>query len=297
MGKIIDITNQKFGDLTVISPSRTSSGRFGWKCKCDCGNTIIVESGNLRSGRTTSCGCKKNLKIGKKNTKNLIGQTFGKLTVLEKTDERICGAIAWKCKCECGNEVLVATGNLKSGHTKSCGCLKFTPKNIKDLTGKVFGKLTVLKFLRTENYESIWLCRCECGNFCEAIGWHLTKGLRKSCGCLRSKGELAIQTLLQEYNIPFVREKSFDTCRFPETGALARFDFYVNNEYLIEFDGIQHFKSYNRGWSTEEQLLKTQLNDKYKDEWCKNNNIPLIRIKYDQLKNLTIQDLLLDKGE
>lgn len=52
-----------------------------------------------------------------------------------------------------------------------------------------------------------------------------------------SKGEFTILNLLEDANISFVREASFDTCRFADTNKLARFDFYVNNTYLIEFDG------------------------------------------------------------
>lgn len=71
------------------------------------------------------------------------------------------------------------------------------------LTGKKFGKLTVIKELPSENLESKWLCQCDCGNKKEVIGWHLTKGIVNSCGCLISKGETKIQELLLAANIPF----------------------------------------------------------------------------------------------
>ena len=54
---------------------------------------------------------------------NLIGKKFNKLIVLEETPNRRNGAVVWKCLCECGNEALVTGSALKSGHTKSCGCL------------------------------------------------------------------------------------------------------------------------------------------------------------------------------
>ncbi|MEO3446711.1 hypothetical protein ABG862_02840 [Bacteroides xylanisolvens] len=57
--------------------------------------------------------------------KDLTGQKFGLLTVLKKTDKRICGGcIVWECLCECGNTTEVSSGNLYSGHTISCGCYK-----------------------------------------------------------------------------------------------------------------------------------------------------------------------------
>lgn len=295
MSKIIDITNQQFGDLIALYSTKKNN-RFAWHCKCICGNEIDVDSGNLRNGKTTSCGCKRKEKISKAITKNIIGQQFGKLIVLEQTSERQCGAIIWKCKCECGTIAYVSTGNLKSGHTKSCGCERFNNGvNLQlNLLNQKFGKLLVIKKLPAENGESKWLCQCDCGNKIPAIGWHLTTGVKQSCGCLKSKGEMKISQLLQKNNIPYVMEKTFDTCRSPLTGQKLRFDFYVNNSYLIEYDGEQHFIARNSGWSTDEQLQKTQLYDSIKDQWCKDNNIPLIRIKYTQFNNLNIKDLILE---
>lgn len=54
---------------------------------------------------------------------DITGQTFGKLTAIE-----ICGkqnrAAVWLCRCDCGKVVKVRLGNLRSGNTRSCGCLK-----------------------------------------------------------------------------------------------------------------------------------------------------------------------------
>ncbi len=57
--KLIDITGQKFGRLTVIrrAEKNTLRNQPQWKCSCECGNTRIVVGGNLRNGHTTSCGC------------------------------------------------------------------------------------------------------------------------------------------------------------------------------------------------------------------------------------------------
>jgi hypothetical protein len=41
-----------------------------------------------------------------------------------------------------------------------------------------------------------------------------------------------------EHHIPFEKEKTFDTCRYQNTNAYARFDFFVDNKYIIEYDGI-----------------------------------------------------------
>lgn len=57
----------------------------------------------------------------------------------------------------------------------------------KDLTGQVFGRLTVLAYDHTENKRAYWLCRCECGNTCVVSGKLLRNGGTKSCGCLHTK--------------------------------------------------------------------------------------------------------------
>ena len=91
---------------------------------------------------------------------NLVGNRFGKLTVISKTDHCIHGSVAWLCKCDCGNSIEVSTRDLNRGAVKSCGCLK---KERCNLVGRRFGRLTVIK---KESYgsHSIYLCKCDCGN-------------------------------------------------------------------------------------------------------------------------------------
>ena len=217
MGKVIDITGQTFGFLTVLYPTR-KNGRFAWHCQCECGAEVDVDSNNLRTGKTQSCGCKKKTLISQKVSKDLTGKKFGYLTVLAPTEDRQNGSIVWKCQCDCGNICYIPTSNLSRGHTKSCGCSTYTMSGEKlrlKLTGKKFGKLTVIKELPPENLESKWLCQCDCGNKKEVIGWHLTKGIVNSCGCLISKGEAKIQELLLTANIPFKIQATFEDCLSP----------------------------------------------------------------------------------
>ena len=75
--------------------------------------------------------------------KDLTGLRIGKLTVLEPTEERIRSAVVWRCRCDCGNEILIESRRLKPGVVYSCGCEKAPADDRKDLTGLRFGKLTV----------------------------------------------------------------------------------------------------------------------------------------------------------
>ena len=55
---------------------------------------------------------------------NLTGERFGKLVAIKTIGKNKNGAYLWQCKCDCGNEIIANVGNLKNGHTKSCGCLR-----------------------------------------------------------------------------------------------------------------------------------------------------------------------------
>jgi hypothetical protein len=117
MSKLIDLCGQHFGRLFVLSRKGSSnSGMAYWLCRCDCGNDAVVSRGNLRSGKSKSCG--KCLKAS-----SLLGQKFKRLIVLRRVKNDKHEAACWKCRCDCGNSLIVSTGSLTSGHTGSCGCL------------------------------------------------------------------------------------------------------------------------------------------------------------------------------
>jgi hypothetical protein len=121
------------------------------------------------------------------NKIDLIGKRVGKLTVLKLADKRGHNkAVLWECRCECGNYTTATTTQLKKGTKKSCGCLKKkSPPNVLDLTGKRFGKLTVIERVgATKKYNALWLCRCDCGNTTKARGTSLKRGETVSCGCM-----------------------------------------------------------------------------------------------------------------
>ena len=306
-----NLINQTFGKLTVVEKTdkRDSSQRIIWRCVCECGEERLVSTSSLTGNLITACETcgkkegneKRKNTLSKQKIKNdLTGQKFNRLLVLEPTEKRASDrCIIWKCQCDCGNIVEVSSKSLKQNNTKSCGCLNTETRaalghtHKKDLTGMVFGKLTVLED-SGERYDNniLWRCQCECGAKPLIKGTSLLHGVQ-SCGCLLSKGEARISELLAENNIPFEVQKTFDDCVFPDSKRKARFDFWVNNKYLIEYDGQQHFESNPspNSWNTDENVAATQERDKFKNEWCAAKGITLIRIPYTKLKTLTIEDL------
>jgi len=133
MSKLIDLTGQKFGRLTVLykdTERKTNSGSY-WICQCECGKQKSVKSSSLRRGEIVSCGCYRTEQaVAAREAKglidNLIGQKFGFLTVLKKDSNRDKnGAVKWICQCDCGNITSVQGGNLKrkdENRVVSCGC-------------------------------------------------------------------------------------------------------------------------------------------------------------------------------
>lgn len=130
MGKLIDLTGQRFGRLIVTG--RAASNGCGhhakWNCVCDCGNQKDVVGKDLRTGKTTSCGCYSREKIHEMFFMDVIGQRFGRLVVLKDLSPRINTSGRKRamvlCKCDCGNEIAVMKESVTGGTTKSCGCLQ-----------------------------------------------------------------------------------------------------------------------------------------------------------------------------
>ena len=293
-----DISGQRFGRLIVIT--KDLNNKKSWICQCDCGNTKSINKSNLISGQTKSCGC---LQIESRYNKiqDLTGKRFGKLTVISRVENQK-GDIRYLCKCDCGVEKIFYAENLKRGLTTSCGCFrkeKLSQLYFQDLTGQTFGKLTVdsLNSYDEDNRNYFWNCVCECGTTTVVAGNHLKNGHTQSCGCIISAGEEKIAKILSDNNIIF--EKGLSHGLVLPTGGFAKYDFSVLNknkelQYSIEYDGWQHYIQSDSKWDQDGKFEIRQNSDKLKNQWCLDNNIPLIRIPYTHFPNICIDDLQLE---
>lgn len=116
---------------------------------------------------------------------NLTGKRFDRLLVQKLAS---INPPMWQCLCNCQQLINVRSGDLLRGNTTSCGCKKKeyykSHALLKDLTGQIFGRLTVLSLSHFEKYETFWNCECVCNNLKLVKGCNLRRGHTKSCGCL-----------------------------------------------------------------------------------------------------------------
>jgi hypothetical protein len=129
-----DLTGKKFGRLEVLYrdfDNPKSNVRTYWMCKCDCGNKVSVAAQSLlrKTNKTESCGCirkENNAKLKKTFKKvDMIGKRFGRLTVIKESKQKSGKRqkLMYDCICDCGNNHTVCGETLRSGETKSCGCI------------------------------------------------------------------------------------------------------------------------------------------------------------------------------
>lgn len=194
-----DLTNKRFGKLIVLKKmEEKEAGYFLWLCVCDCGNEVFVNTKRLVRGTVSDCGCEKIRRLGPK-AENLEGTRFGKLLVLSRVENNFSGRVCWLCQCDCGNEKIVTSHELKTGTTRSCGCLRHNkPRTMKNLTGYSFNSITVLHSTEERDYKGsvMWMCRCVCGKKFMLSTDSIMHGNYKSCGCGRIKKGKSLQSYL-----------------------------------------------------------------------------------------------------
>lgn len=276
-----------FGEWTVIGTSLNKSYVL---CQCSCGTIREVAKTNLKTGRSKSCGCQQHAHPASTLKQDLTGKTFGEWTVLYR-NKNCHNQAMWQCRCSCGTERNVNGMSLKSGGTLSCGHTR-----IVDHSGERYGHWQVLEKSerrdKTGHIRTYYKCVCDCGTIRYVEASTLKSGGSQSCGCVNSKGQAAIISELQNFKIKFTTEFWFSDLR----GNInpLRFDFEILDDKqkllgLIEYQGKQHFKT-----SGNEHFGKYQreVSDSLKANYCKEHNILLFYIRYDEDIHLRMQEIL-----
>lgn len=281
-----EIIGMQFGRWTVLEVIKNyKNDKTYCKCQCSCEKHTVkmVYKHTLLKGESQSCGCLRRELAQNKYRIDHTGERFGSLIIKEmlygyRNEKTYC-----RCICDCGKEHMCYLQNLLNGHTTSCGCNsanKCWDGRRNNLVGIKFGNLVVEEMLYGyKNKQTYCRCVCDCGNVTIVHIGNLKSGRSASCGCLEGKsiGERLIKTILTNNNINFIQQKRFDDCKHVLT---LPFDFYLPEYNIcIEFDGIQHFQPVEF-FGGEDEFEKLKINDVIKTEYCKLNNINLIRLPY-----------------
>ena len=175
----------------------------------------------------------------------MIGQRFGRLTVLEECGRNKDGRVMWKCKCDCGEEVIVQGKLLRDGRTQSCGCLQYETmlrngELLADYTKQHMGELNpnYNPNLTQEDREDR---RCQQGY----TEWErqVKEQANFTCDCCEQRGGKLCSHHLDGYN--WCKERRIDI---------------VNGVCLCESCHKEFHKIYGYGNNTEAQYIEFKEN-------------------------------------
>lgn len=256
-----DLIGKRFGYLTVIGDSeKREYGYCVWKCKCDCGRIVYKNTRYLKKDSQISCGCKK-IKSNRGNkAEDITGQVFGNLTAIERVESKN-GKTRWLCKCQCGNQTIVNTHELKNGKVKSCGCRRHRKGLLmKDMTNQRFGRLVALYPTDKRDYKLsvYWHCRCDCGKEIDVTQAGLMSGNYKSCGCLRREANGHIHQKLHMDDGTCVEFLEKRILRKDNTSGYKGVN-YERNHYTVRI-GFKGKKYYVGSYKTIEEAIAARKN-------------------------------------
>lgn len=274
------------------------------KIRCKCGNEFITDFVTFRHKSKRQCDKCTNTKLRQERIKsnsqflnevyNLVGNEYIFLENYNDARTKI------KCKHnikDCGYEWLITPMDfLKGSRCPKCnGNAKKTQNDflneVYQLVGNDYTVIEIYKNARTP----IKIRHNKCGTIFNPTPNNFLRGTRcPRCMSNTSEGEKIISKILDNKNIKYEIQYILDDCKNKNT---LPFDFYLPDyNLLIEYDGIQHFEPVDfagKGIKWAKKRLKyTQLNDNIKNQYCKDNNIPLLRIPYWEFDNI---EKILDK--
>lgn len=146
----------------------------------------------------------------------------------------------------------------------------------------------------TQNHTNL-ICECECGEvfICDANSWKRNEKTRcNKCVAKLSNIERKVKLFLDEYKINYIHQKKFEECKNKRP---LPFDFYLPEYNIcIEVDGEQHFYDYSK-FNKRLNFEERKQNDLMKTNFCVENNIELIRLKYNIVRNDKFKEIILNK--
>lgn len=293
---MLDLVGQKFNRLTAkyrIPGSHTAGCK--WHCICDCGNECDVAQSNLVTNRQQSCGCL-NMENRHKKHKDCSNRVINGVKLLYRTADEITtdgmSIIHYMCECPaCGKLFDARLGNIRSGNTTGCGCLRALHQIKYDLVDMDFEFCHVIKRLPNAKQPGggsrvMYECKCVCGNIYTDWSFTILHG-RSNCGCkyVSSLGELHVKEWLTSHRVAHSRQYWFDDLRGKRKQPLffdfALYDETLNMIGLIEYQGEQHYHEVPHSIKDFGKRQR-EVTDPMKRKYCFEHNIPLFEIAYNE---------------
>ena len=270
-----------------------TKNRIKIKVKCKiCGHIWEITPNKLLSAKRRCPNCTKQTRMTTEQFREKLKSWNPNVTSLGEFG----GVdVKTKVKCNvCGNEWDVTPSHLKYG----VGCPVCARKRLNDLLVKTQEEFieemeeidpTIEVIGGYKNNRTKIRCKCKvCENEWDAMPMNLLR--HRGCpSCSMSKGEKFIKHYLEQNNIKFEPQKKFSECK---NIRRLPFDFYLP-EYncCIEFDGQQHYASavyFVKDEDKAKQICEdTKARDLIKNNFCKENNITLLRIPYWKINTIS----------
>ena len=169
----------------------------------------------------------------------------------------------------------IAESHYKCGCSKCSGCYRYTTEEFINKAKETHDDkydYSLVEYINS--YSKVKIICPEHGIFKQKPTIHYKSGCNV---CTLSKNEKIIYDFLKSNNINFEIQYKFNDCKYIHH---LPFDFYlIDYNICVEYDGKQHFLVFHK-FGGEKRLKDTKRNDKIKTNFCKDNNIPLIRINY-----------------
>ena len=289
--EVESITNNEY---TILSEYKTQNDKILFK-HLKCGREYLTTPKNFNRGRRCShCNNNKKPKTTEEFSKEVNELTNGEYILVSEYGLNNKEKVTIK-HLKCNKEFKIQPYNFSNGN-RCPFCYKVnnrktTEEFSKEVTELTNGEYKVIgDYLYNNIPIEIFHNKCKKSYKVQPIKF--LSG-RRCPFCKESEGEYKIRKFLEDNNISYQKEFKFKDLYDKK---YLRFDFKLDYEdggiLLIEYDGIQHFQ---KGWyDNNEDLLLRKKHDKMKDDYCKKNNIDLIRISYkdfDNIENILKEEL------
>lgn len=265
--RTIDLLHQRFGRLVVVKRLENDyRQKAQWLCLCDCGKTCVLDTRSLKDGIIKSCFRECELY---EEYKKYVGKKINKLTILSVFKNMA------KFRCECGQFGEILLKRIISNNTTSCGNCN------NNYVGDIFGNLTIIEHIRTNNSGGLFKSICACGNIRIDECHRILTGHISSCGncSLLANGKKTSKAQKEIFSMFSNAVENYKTdigfyidVAIPEDRVGIEYDEWYWHKNKIQNDIARIKKLIDNGW----RILHIKAS----------NNIPSRKLVYDGIENL-----------